>query len=190
MQLKDTTPVLRITYVTGMWDDAKIWTELFNAPKWTIKYTDGSTKEEEPKLKFKTKGVQFRNLPELRPSNRYGRESLRRLSRLKIEKTDEKILIYALLALLAPASAMADEGMWLVNLFESSIYPQMKKKGLKLKPGEIYNERGYRTQRRDRSGGLRDGNRKRDFRPGPGHHEPPRSLRRHTRSEHPGKQLP
>ncbi len=36
-----------------MWDDAKIWTELFNAPKWTIKYTDGSTKEEEPKLKFK-----------------------------------------------------------------------------------------------------------------------------------------
>lgn len=54
----------------------------------------------------------------------------------------KKILIYALLALLAPASAMADEGMWLVNLFESSIYPQMKKKGLKLKPGEIYNERG------------------------------------------------
>lgn len=41
----------------------------------------------------------------------------------------KKILIYALLALLAPASAMADEGMWLVNLFESSIYPQMKKKG-------------------------------------------------------------
>ena len=33
----------------------------------------------------------------------------------------KKILIYALLALLAPASAMADEGMWLVNLFESSI---------------------------------------------------------------------
>ena len=61
VQLKDTTPVLRITYVTGMWDDAKIWTELFNAPKWTIKYTDGSTKEEEPKLKFKNEG---RTVPE------------------------------------------------------------------------------------------------------------------------------
>ena len=61
VQLKDTTPVLRITYVTGMWDDAKIWTELFNAPKWTIKYTDGSTKDEEPKLKFKNEG---RTVPE------------------------------------------------------------------------------------------------------------------------------
>ena len=52
----------------------------------------------------------------------------------------KKILIYALLILLNPVLAMADEGMWLVNLFESSIYPRMKKKGLKLKPGEIYNE--------------------------------------------------
>lgn len=30
--------------------------------------------------------------------------------------------------------------MWLVSTFRDVIYPQMKKEGLKLKPGEIYNE--------------------------------------------------
>lgn len=34
----------------------------------------------------------------------------------------------------------ADEGMWLINAFEKNIYPMMKKQGLKLLPGEIYNE--------------------------------------------------
>lgn len=37
-----------------------------------------------------------------------------------------------------PSRLVADEGMWMVQMFES-IYPQMVKKGLKLKPGEIYN---------------------------------------------------
>lgn len=34
----------------------------------------------------------------------------------------------------------ADEGMWLMTQFEESIFPKMKKMGLALKPGEIYNE--------------------------------------------------
>ncbi len=44
------------------------------------------------------------------------------------------------MTVLLPLSSYADEGMWLVNLFENSIYPQMVKKGLKLKAKEIYNE--------------------------------------------------
>ncbi len=51
-----------------------------------------------------------------------------------------KKLLICFAALCVSFSAMADEGMWLVNTFESTIYPQMKKLGLKLKPGEIYNE--------------------------------------------------
>lgn len=39
-----------------------------------------------------------------------------------------------------PLVALADEGMWLINAFQKNIYPQMKKQGLKLAPGEIYNE--------------------------------------------------
>ena len=84
VQLKDTTPVLRITYVTGMWDDAKIWTN-FQRSEMDDQMHGQFDKEEEPKLKFKNEGRTVRNLPELRPSNRYGQESLRRLSRLKIE---------------------------------------------------------------------------------------------------------
>ncbi|MEG0948417.1 MAG: S46 family peptidase [Bacteroidales bacterium] len=34
----------------------------------------------------------------------------------------------------------ADEGMWLMTQFQETIYPKMKKMGLSLKPGEIYNE--------------------------------------------------
>lgn len=56
VELKDATPVLRLTYVSSMWDDARIWKELFNAPVWTIKYSDGTTKDEEPKLLFETEG--------------------------------------------------------------------------------------------------------------------------------------
>ncbi len=35
--------------------------------------------------------------------------------------------------------ATADEGMWLINMIDNQLYEQMKSKGLKLKPGEIYN---------------------------------------------------
>ncbi len=45
-----------------------------------------------------------------------------------------------LMAVLVPVNSFADEGMWLVNLFQNSIYPQMVKKGLKMKSNEIYNE--------------------------------------------------
>lgn len=50
------------------------------------------------------------------------------------------ILSLFLMTVLIPCNSFADEGMWLVNLFETSIYPQMVKKGLKLKAKEIYNE--------------------------------------------------
>ncbi len=52
----------------------------------------------------------------------------------------KKGIFYLLLAALLPISAAADEGMWMVNTFQHAIYPQMKKAGIKLKPGEIYNE--------------------------------------------------
>ncbi len=52
----------------------------------------------------------------------------------------KKLFLYTLLIALLPLSAAADEGMWLVNTFQHSIYPQMKKTGLKLKANEIYNE--------------------------------------------------
>ena len=46
----------------------------------------------------------------------------------------------AAVLMLLPAVSNADEGMWMVNMFENSIYPQMKKMGLKLTGKEIYNE--------------------------------------------------
>ena len=52
----------------------------------------------------------------------------------------KKAIIYLLLIALLPITASADEGMWLVSTFQNVIYPQMKKEGLKLKSGEIYNE--------------------------------------------------
>lgn len=51
----------------------------------------------------------------------------------------KKTIVILLLAAMVPLSSFADEGMWLVNAFER-IYPQMKKAGLKLQPGELYNE--------------------------------------------------
>ncbi len=49
-------PVLRLTYVKSMWDDQKIWKELFNAPVWRVKYKDETIKDEEPKFSFKQEG--------------------------------------------------------------------------------------------------------------------------------------
>ncbi len=49
-------PVLRMTYVKAMWDDQKIWNELFNATVWRVKYKDGTIKDEEPKFAFKKEG--------------------------------------------------------------------------------------------------------------------------------------
>ncbi len=50
------------------------------------------------------------------------------------------ILTLAAIALLLPVCSLADEGMWMVHHFEKDIYPQMVKKGFKLKSNEIYNE--------------------------------------------------
>ena len=59
-----------------------------------------------------------------------------------MNKLYTKILVLALLAgVLIPANLQADEGMWMVQFLEG-IYPNMKKAGLKLKPGEIYNQEG------------------------------------------------
>lgn len=54
------------------------------------------------------------------------------------------ILKGIVLALLFSCSAtsvcLADEGMWLINLLDKNTYNNMKNLGLKLSPGEIYNE--------------------------------------------------
>lgn len=44
-------------------------------------------------------------------------------------------------ALLLVGRVAADEGMWLVHLLER-VYPQMRERGLRLKPEEIFNEEG------------------------------------------------
>lgn len=49
------------------------------------------------------------------------------------------LIAFLLTGVLSPVNLIADEGMWMVKYLES-IYPKMKKAGLKLKPGEIYNE--------------------------------------------------
>ncbi|MDR2585140.1 MAG: 4Fe-4S binding protein [Prevotellaceae bacterium] len=56
VELDNFKPVLRIIYVKNMWNDDRIWKDIFNAPVWTIKYMDGSTKEELPRLTFQSEG--------------------------------------------------------------------------------------------------------------------------------------
>lgn len=54
--LRDATPVMRLHYVKSMWDDARIWNEIFQAPKWTLRMADGTFQESEPRLKFSAEG--------------------------------------------------------------------------------------------------------------------------------------
>ncbi|MEG0518181.1 MAG: S46 family peptidase [Bacteroidales bacterium] len=54
------------------------------------------------------------------------------------------ILFSVLMMAFSPSEMIADEGMWMVHMFES-IYPQMVKTGLKLKPNEIYNQNANHT---------------------------------------------
>lgn len=54
--LRDTTPVMRIFYVESLWDDARIWKEIFQAEKWTLRMADGTFQESEPRLKFSVEG--------------------------------------------------------------------------------------------------------------------------------------
>ena len=54
--LRDMKPVMRIHYVKSMWDDAKLWKEVFQTEKWTLRMADGTFKEADPRLKFTTEG--------------------------------------------------------------------------------------------------------------------------------------
>lgn len=53
-----------------------------------------------------------------------------------------KVLLIILSAFLLQQYAMADEGMWLINMLDKQLSSKMKAKGLKLAPNEIYNENG------------------------------------------------
>ncbi len=54
--LRDYVPTLRLHYVRSMWTDERIWTEIFQAPKWTLRMADGTFKESEPRIAFKNEG--------------------------------------------------------------------------------------------------------------------------------------
>ncbi|MDE6710890.1 MAG: 4Fe-4S ferredoxin, partial [Alistipes sp.] len=54
--LRGTTPVMRIHYVRSMWTDARIWSEIFQAEKWTLRMADGTFQEADPRLKFSAPG--------------------------------------------------------------------------------------------------------------------------------------
>lgn len=54
--LRDATPVMRIHYVKSMWTDERIWNEIFQAEKWTLRMADGTFQESEPRLKFTVEG--------------------------------------------------------------------------------------------------------------------------------------
>lgn len=50
------------------------------------------------------------------------------------------IVLALLISCFATSACLADEGMWLVNLPDKNTYDQMKRRGLKLSPEEIYSE--------------------------------------------------
>lgn len=54
--LRGTMPVMRIHYVRSMWNDARIWSDIFQAEKWTLRMADGTFQEADPRLKFPAPG--------------------------------------------------------------------------------------------------------------------------------------
>lgn len=54
--LRDMVPVMRIHYVKSMWTDQRLWEEVFQAEKWTLRMADGTFKEADPRLKFTSEG--------------------------------------------------------------------------------------------------------------------------------------
>lgn len=54
--LHGVTPVMRLHYVKSMWNDARIWSDIFQAEKWTLRMADGTFQEAEPRLKFSVPG--------------------------------------------------------------------------------------------------------------------------------------
>ncbi len=54
--LRDLEPVMRLHYVKSMWTDERLWNEVFQAEKWTLRMADGTFKESEPRLQFLVEG--------------------------------------------------------------------------------------------------------------------------------------
>ena len=54
--LRDYVPTLQLTYATPLWDDQKIWNEIFQAKMWTLRMADGTFKESEPRISFLIEG--------------------------------------------------------------------------------------------------------------------------------------
>ncbi|MEG0806921.1 MAG: 4Fe-4S binding protein [Alistipes sp.] len=61
--LNELVPTLQITYVKSMWDDARLWKEIFNAEKWTLRMADGTFKDSDPKLAFRHEGKTLDEVP-------------------------------------------------------------------------------------------------------------------------------
>lgn len=54
--LRNLEPVMQVHYVQSMWTDERLWKEVFQAEKWTLRMADGTFKESEPRLKFLVEG--------------------------------------------------------------------------------------------------------------------------------------
>ena len=54
--MRDYVPVLQVSYVRTMWSDERLWNEIFNAEKWTLRMADGTFRESAPRLEFKDEG--------------------------------------------------------------------------------------------------------------------------------------
>ncbi len=54
--LRDEVPHLQLTYVTTLWDDARLWSEIFQAEKWTLRMADGTFKESDRRISFLIEG--------------------------------------------------------------------------------------------------------------------------------------
>lgn len=54
--LRGDVPTLQLTYVTTLWDDQKIWNEIFKAEKWTLRMANGTFQEADPRIAFQVEG--------------------------------------------------------------------------------------------------------------------------------------
>lgn len=55
--LRDFVPTMRLKYVKQMWNDERIWNDIFQAETWTLRMADGTFKEgTEPRIKFLIEG--------------------------------------------------------------------------------------------------------------------------------------
>ena len=61
--LRNEVPVLQVFYVESMWDDDRLWNEIFNAEKWTLRMADGSFSETTPRIEFAQQGRTADNAP-------------------------------------------------------------------------------------------------------------------------------